>query len=54
MNAGPLVLRAIHMDNYPKDYTAKRLLNFGLEVNGQMVMVERLFQGRNLDDPEYK
>jgi hypothetical protein len=54
MDAGPLLLRAIHMENYPKDYTAKWLLNFGLEVKGQMVMVERLFHGRNLNDPEYK
>ncbi|MDO5897875.1 hypothetical protein [Agrobacterium sp. Azo12] len=54
MNAKPLVLRARSYYDKPSNSPSGWALDFGLEVEGQMVMIERLYHGQNLNDPGYE
>lgn len=54
MNANPLVLRARSFYEQTSTSPSRWTLDFGLEVEGQMVMIERLYHGQNLDDPGYE
>nr|WP_299498404.1 hypothetical protein [uncultured Rhizobium sp.] len=49
MEGGPLILRARRMASPPKNWH----VDFGLEVHGQMVMIERNFHGSHPSDENY-
>jgi hypothetical protein len=53
MEAGPLILRARGAHSMPADSIRESILDFGLEVHGQMVMIERSFYGYHPADSTF-